>query len=112
MANIDQYFPWLKNLMHKFEMLKSTSISQEVVGGELGVAIHLRDVLMESRSQRCELAISIGDGFDYELLWLSQLRILSELGHGVKQEEDSVDRILGELLWLSVGMEVNQLLPE
>lgn len=83
-ADIDQNFPRLEDLAHELEVLETEAIFQDVVRGKLEMGIDLGDILVERRPQRRELAVPVCIGLNYELLWLSQLRILCKLRNTIE----------------------------
>lgn len=111
-ADIDENFPRLEDLAHELEVLETEAIFQDVVRGKLEMGIDLGDVLVERRPQRRELAVPVCIGLNYELLWLSQLRILCKLRNTIKQEKDPVNGIFRKLLRLAIYMKLNEFLPE
>lgn len=85
-SNINQHLPRLQYLVNKFQMLKSKSILQDIVGWQVKMGIDLRDILVQRRSQRCKLAVPVCVCLDYEGLWFFQLWILSKLTHRIEEE--------------------------
>lgn len=65
-SNVNQDLPWLEYLVNEFQMLKSKSILQNVVGRQVKMGIDLGDVLVQRRSQRCELTVPVCICLDYE----------------------------------------------
>jgi hypothetical protein len=111
-ADVDQDLPWLQDLVGEFEVLKAASILQQAVSWQVWVTIGMGYVLAQGRSEGRELGETTIVGLDDELFGVSQRLVILQLRQRVKQMEHPVNGILGQLLWLAVLMEVDQLLAE
>ena len=76
------------------------------------MAVDLGDILVKRSPEGSELAISVRDGGDEQLLGLSKLDILGESRHGVKEVQNAMNRVLWKLLRLAICVKFIELLPE
>ena len=111
-ADVDEHLPRLQDLVHELEVLQSAAFAHDGIRGQLGEAIRLGDVLVQGRAQRRVLAVSAGIRLQDQLLGLTELQVSRQLWNGVEEEQDSVHRVLWELLWLAVRMEFQELLAK
>lgn len=76
------------------------------------MAVDLGYILVQRSPKGSELAISIRNRGDKELLGFSELDVLGECWHGVEKIQNSMNCVLRKLLRLAICVEFIELLPK